>query len=138
MIKNIILGVLIIVFTGCGETKKEGSSSDFKSEMETSFEVLYKYKKNLVAYTNDNDSLWNNKLWAKEIKHKMAKLSKNYSIILMFNKKENTPNIEELGMDYSIDFDKHMVCGYWIFPKGQKFCYGGKKKNGNWGNCEKD
>ena len=93
MIKNIILGVLIIVFTGCGGIKKEGSSSDFKSEMETSFEVLYKYKKNLVAYTNDNYSLWNNKQWAKEIKHKMAKLSKNYSVILMFNKKENTPNI---------------------------------------------
>jgi len=45
------------------------------------------------------------------------------------------PNVATIGMNYSLNFDKYMVCGYWISPNGnKKFCYGGVKIDGNFEN----
>ncbi len=89
-----------------------------------------------VAYTNDANNLWMNEDWVKSIKSKMEDLSSSYSTILLFNSREHIPNVAANGMDYSTDFDKYMVCGYWVYPTGnKKFCYGGIKSDGNFREC---
>ena len=91
----------------------------------------------IVAYTNDADILWLNEEWIKAIKNKMKNLSSDYSTVLLFNREINMPNVSTEGMNYSIDYDKNMVCGYWIYPNGnKKFCYGGVESNGSFKKCE--
>ena len=86
----------------------------------------------IVAYTNDADSLWLNQEWVDAIKSKMENLSSTYSTVLLFNDEKNMPDVATTGMNYSLDHDKYMVCGYWIYPNGsRKFCYGGSKSDGN-------
>ena len=106
--------------------------------MKVSFEEVSKNKEKgiFAAYTNDADSLWMNEDWVKSIKSEMEDLSSSYSTILLFNSKENTPEVAVTGMDYSDDYDKYMVCGYWIYPTGnKKFCSGGIKSDGNFKKC---
>ena len=47
------------------------------------------------------------------------------------------PNVATEGMSYSTDFDQYSVCGYWVFPNGnKKFCYGGVQSDGNYKVCK--
>ena len=136
-----LLFVLVIsgFMFGCNsENNKESDREDeveVKNEMEVSFEILHRQGNIIVGYTNDHDSLWINPEWYIAMKVKM-KTQKNGDVtVLLFNSKENTPNITKLGFDYPSSFDKHMVCGYWKFNY-EKFCYGGIKEDGNFEVCE--
>ena len=136
-----LLFVLVIsgFMFGCNsENNKESDREDeveVKNEMEVSFEILHRQGNIIVGYTNDHDSLWINPEWYIAMKVKM-KTQKNGDVtVLLFNSKENTPNIMKLGFDYPSSFDKHMVCGYWKFNY-EKFCYGGIKEDGNFEVCE--
>ena len=47
------------------------------------------------------------------------------------------PNVSTKGMNYSSNYDRYMVCGYWKYPNGnRKFCYGGIKNNGSFKKCK--
>jgi len=130
--------LLIIVTTLNSCVNNDKSSKKAETLMNVSFEKgsLNKSAGIYAAYTNDADSLWMNKEWVKSIKTQMKNLSSSYSTILLFNSKNNTPNVAIKGMNYSIDFDKYMVCGYWLYPSGKrKFCYGGVKSDGNFKKC---
>ena len=70
----------------------------------------------------------------REGRGKMSKLRSSNVNVLLFNSKENTPNISKLGFDYPTSFDKHMVCGLWKYNT-EKFCYG-VDEDGLWINCE--
>jgi len=133
--RNVFIVILLALFFGCtGTNKKKADNS-----MSVSFELGQKNinKGVIVAYTNDPDSLWLNPDWIATVKNKMEGLSSTYSTVLLFNGKENMPNVASTGMDFSADYDKYMVCGYWIFPNGnKKFCYGGNKSDGNFKICE--
>ncbi|KAF0204694.1 MAG: hypothetical protein FD170_119 [Bacteroidetes bacterium] len=90
-----------------------------------------------VFYTNDNDSLFLNKEWAKAIKAKMKNMSADYANVLLFDSKEHTPNVETKGMQFPEKYNKYMVCGYWNHPNvSDRFCYGGVKPDGNFKVCE--
>ena len=127
--------VLVIVFCGflfsCGNNEK---SSKEKKEIEVSFNKLYEKGNLIVCYTEDSDSLWTNKEWIRKVRGKMSKLRSSNVNVLLFNSKENTPNISKLGFDYPTSFDKHMVCGLWKYNT-EKFCYG-VDEDGLWINCE--
>jgi hypothetical protein len=134
--KKVIL--LLIIVTALNSCTNNDSGKETKNLMNVSFEKgsLNKSAGIYAAYTNDPDSLWMNKEWVKSIKAKMKNLSSTYSTILLFNSKNNTPNVAVEGMNYSTDYDKYMVCGYWISSSGQnKFCYGGIKDDGNFKKC---
>ena len=127
--------VLVIVFCGflfsCGNNEK---SSKEKKEIEVSFNKLYEKGNLIVCYTEDSDSLWTNKEWIRKVRGKMSKLRSSNVNVLLFNSKENTPNISKLGFDYPTSFDKYMVCGLWKYNT-EKFCYG-VDEDGLWINCE--
>ena len=132
--KKLLFIFLLFLLNNC--TNK--NNSDTINLMNVSFEKSSTNKSAgiYVAYTNDADSLWINKEWVKSIKNKMVTLSSSYSIILLFNSKENTPDVAIIGMNYPTDYDKYMVCGYWKYPSGKKkFCYGGVKSDGNFKIC---
>ena len=136
MKKVILLLIIVTALNSCINSDK--SSKETENLMNVSFEKgsLNKSAGIYAAYTNDADSLWMNKEWVKSIKAKMKNLSSSYSTIILFNSKNNTPNVAFEGMNYSADFDKYMVCGYWISSSGKnKFCYGGIKEDGNFKKC---
>jgi len=136
MKKIYLLLIIVTALSSCVNNDK--SSKETENLMNVSFEQgsLNKSDGIYAAYTNDADSLWLNKEWVKSIEAKMKNLSSTYSTILLFNSKNNTPNVAAKGMNYSTDFDKYMVCGYWIYPTGEtKFCYGGVKSDGNFEKC---
>ena len=111
-----------------------------KNEIIISFEEGYSNPSQslYVAYTNDPDSMWANEKWKSLIKKTILKKANRYSTILVFDSKENTPNIAKSGMNYPQKYDRYMVCGYWSYPTGLKrFCYGGTKPDGNFVKCEK-
>ena len=90
----------------------------------------------IVFYTTDSDSLWLNSDWVDKIKNKMEARSNQYSTVLLFNSKNNTPNVISKGLDYPMKYDRYMVCGYWKYPNGNtQFCYGGMKSDGNFKVC---
>ncbi|MAZ54501.1 MAG: hypothetical protein CMP55_01680 [Flavobacteriales bacterium] len=65
----------------------------------------------------------------------MSKLKSSNVNILLFNSKENTPNLNKLGFNYPTSYDKHMVCGLWKYSdRTEKFCYG-VDEDGLWINC---
>lgn len=141
IMKKFLLILSTVVFFGCTNSGNKENSNTANEEklMSVSFEIG---QKNIgagviVAYTNDADSLWLNEEWVKSIKSKMIKLSSSYSTVLLFNGEKNMPNVATKGMDYSLEYDKYMVCGYWIYPNGtKKFCFGGSKSDGNFKKCE--
>jgi len=91
----------------------------------------------IVAFTSDADSLWLKEEWVKSIKSKMKNLSSTYSTVLLYDDEKNMPNVSTKGMDYSLDYDRYMVCGYWKSLNGnEKFCYGGVKSDNNFKNCQ--
>ncbi len=139
--KNLFLILVATLFIGCNNLEKNKKTDSINTDylMPVSFELgpSNKREKIIVAYTNDSDSLWLKYKWVTAIKIKMMNLSSNYSTILLFNKKENMPNVALKGMNYSSKYDKYMVCGYWVYPNGnKKFCYGGIKSDGNFKKCE--
>lgn len=134
--KKLLFILVVIVLNSCLDNNK--NSTDTVNLMNVSFEEgsINKEEGIYVAYTNDADSLWMDKEWVKSIKIKMKDLSSSYSTVLLFNSKENTPKVAVKGMNYSTNYDKYMVCGYWIYPTGKKkFCYGGVKSDGNFKKC---
>ena len=130
----------ILVFCGllfsCGNNEKSTPKNKVKEkkEIEVSFNQLYRSGNLIVGYTKDSDSLWTNKEWLNIVKRKMSNLTNDNVNVLLFNSKENTPNVSKLGFDYPQSFDKHMVCGFWRF-NNEKFCYG-VDEDGLWINCE--
>jgi hypothetical protein len=139
--KNLFLIMLVTLFLCCtnSENKKNNNSTKMDNYISVSFELGQKNLNEgiIVAYTNDADSLWLKEKWVIAIKSKMENLSPTYSTVLLFNKKENMPNVASTGINYSLDYDKNMVCGYWIYPNGnKKFCFGGVKSDGNFKKCE--
>ncbi len=122
--------IMVLVFCSC--------DSEFKNEQPSlvNFNVASKTNDILIAYTNDHDSLWSKIEWVGEVKGIMKDLSNNHNMILLFDSKEHTPNVARDGMNYSVHYDKWMVCGYWIYPNGsKKFCYGGVKPDNNFNYC---
>jgi hypothetical protein len=137
MRKIFLLLIVVNALNGC--VNNDRSSKVTEDQMKVSFEQGSLNKSNGIyaAYTNDADSLWMNEEWVKSVKNQMKNLSSSYSTILLFNNKNNTPNVAAKGMNYSTDFDKYLVCGYWLYPSGkQKFCYGGVKSDGNFEKCD--
>lgn len=140
--KNLLLILSVILFFSCTNSGKENQESvtmppwpggkvSFISGQGNRSEGI------IVAYTEHADSLWLDKEWVKAIKSEMKKLSSTYSTVLLFSGEKNMPNVAVKGMNYSSDYDKYMVCGYWIYPNGnKKFCYGGVKSDGNFKKCE--
>ena len=130
-ITSVFILFILLVFCSC--EKEVG----VKQSGMVNFEVSSKTSNLLVAYTNDQDSLWSKVDWVNEVKAIMMDLSKDFDTILLFDSKYHTPNVEREGMSYSIDYDKWMVCGYWIYLNGSRnFCYGGMKEDGNFQYCE--
>lgn len=142
MKKNLVLLVIASALSSCvNNDKRQNDTSGQVTEklMYVSFELgsLNKRDGLYAAYTNDADSLWSDVEWVKAIENKMEGLSSSYTTILLFNSKENTPNVASKGLSYSSDFDKYMVCGYWLYPTGNsKFCYGGVESDGNFKKCK--
>jgi len=140
IMKKLLLILSVIIFFSCTDSgnKKSNNSSKTTKLMSVSFVAGQRNDDAgiLVAYTNDAGNLWLNTEWVKAIKSRMKILS-SYSTILLFNNEKNMPNVATEGMNYSSDYDKYMVCGYWIYPNGsRKFCYGGVKEDGNFRKCE--
>ncbi len=149
MKKVYLLLIIVVAFSSCVNNERnskktesivnnEEISKETENQMNVSFEKGSLNKSNGIyaAYTNDADTLWMNEEWVKSIETKMINLSSSYSTILLFNSKSNTPNVAIKGMNYSTDFDKYMVCGYWVYTNGKtKFCYGGVKSDGNFRIC---
>ena len=136
MKKIYLLLFIITALYSCVNNNK--NSKETKYLMKVSFEKGSSNSREgiYVAYTNDDEGLWVNDEWVKSIKAKMKNLSSSYSTVLLFYGEDNTPNVASKGMNYSANFDKHMVCGYWQYPSGKtKFCYGGVKGDGNFRNC---
>lgn len=129
----LIIILLTVVFIYSCENKNEVKKS---SSIKVDFNIESKAQGILVAYTNDKDSLWSKAEWLAEIKKIMKSASEFYNTVLLFDSKLHTPNVADEGINYSLDYDKWMVCGYWKFPKGiKKFCYGGQKEDGNFKHC---
>ena len=137
--KFLILFISLVSFFSCNNSENKESNIDKDNSISVSFETGQNNLSEgiIVAYTNDTDSLWLNEGWIKTIKNKMKNLSSTYSTVLLFNNEVNMPNVATIGMNYSSDYDKNMVCGYWVYPNGsEKFCYGGIKSDGNFKKCE--
>ena len=135
--KKLLSILLVSVFLiSCG-SDSSNTTSKKKKEITVSFNKLYQSGNSIVCYTNDSDSLWMNDEWKRKIKRKMSKLKSGVVTVLLFNSKENTPNLNKYDFfDYPTSFDKHMVCGYWRYTDGNiKFCYG-VDEDGFWINCE--
>jgi len=140
-LKNLSFILLITLFFSCSnsKTQKHENLTAKDNSVPVSFELG---QKNLsagiiVAYTNDPDSLWLKQNWIAAIKNKMKNLSSSYTTVLLFSKAANMPKVATTGMNYSSDYDKNMVCGYWTYPNGnKKFCFGGVKSDGNFRKCE--
>ena len=136
-----ILSILLVsgLLFGCGgentNTENQNKVEIKKDKIEVSFNKLYQSGNIIVCYTNDTDSLWLEEEWYNEVKRKMSTLKGGNLCVLLFDSKENTPNINILGFDYPTYFDKYMVCGYWRFNY-EKFCYGGMKEDGNFNKCD--
>ena len=142
----LLLPFAVILMGSC--TKKKDDSNDRnsaaniekrKNEIIVSLEDGYSNTRKRVyaAYTNDPDSMWDNEKWKSSIKKKILKKANRYSTILIFDSKENTPNVTKKGMNYPKKYDRYMVCGYWSYPTGlKKFCYGGVKPDGFFEKCE--
>lgn len=114
-------------------------NKNLKQSSLVNFTVASKTSNVIVAYTNDNKSLWTNSEWVNEVKMIMKDLSKNYDTVLLFDSKEHTPNVAIEGMNFSLDFDQWMVCGYWKYPNGtEQFCYGGERGDGNFKYCDEE
>jgi hypothetical protein len=127
----LFLGILII---GCSSPKQ----SNEEDLMEISFIEGSSNMTDgiLVAYTDDPDSLWFNNDWIKAVQIKMRELSRKHSTILLFDSEKNMPNVIIKGLDYPAEYDKFLVCGYWVYPNGNlKFCFGGVKIDGNFFRC---
>ena len=143
--KKLIFILIIISIIGCDQLKEKSSETREKQTekkeglMKVSFLAVNKNKDLglLVAYTNDIDSLWLDDEWNKSIHHQMKELSKSFSTILLFDSEEHTPNVKDEGMSFAQSYDKYMVCGFWVYPNGgNKYCYGGIKKDGNFKICK--
>lgn len=139
--KNLLLILLLTLFFSCTNSENNKNDNTVKGDKFQSVSFVLGQKNIsegiVVAFTNDIDSLWLKKEWTTSIKNKMKNLSSTYSTVLLFNKEENIPKVAVTGMDYSLDYDKNMVCGYWIYPSGTKqFCFGGIKDDGNFKKCE--
>jgi len=139
--KKLLSILLVSVFLiSCGSdssnTTSKNETIEKKKVINVSFNKLYQSGNSIVCYTNDSDSLWMNDEWKRKIKRKMSKLKNGDVTVLLFNSKENTPNLNKYDFfDYPTSFDKHMVCGYWRFNY-EKFCYGGVDEGGNFLKCE--
>lgn len=150
MKKLIFMLFLLISVLGCDQikdktTEKKENLTEIKESlpeikenlMKVSFIAQNKKGMVLVAYTNDNDSLWLDNDWNKSIYSQMKGLSKSFSTILLFDSEKHTPNVKEEGMNYSQSYDKYMVCGFWSYSNGgHKYCSGGVKKDGNFKKCK--
>ena len=117
--KQLLYFTIILALTSCNGNKipeaphqSKGGTKEAQL-MNVSFE-FGSQKEGIVTvfYTNDNDSLFLNKEWVKAVKAKMKNLSSDYANVLLFNSKENTPDVTTKGMGYSEKYDKHMVCGF--------------------------
>jgi hypothetical protein len=129
--KNLFFLFLSLALLSCSNNSKRNSTDT------TSF-ILSSKQADVVAvfYTEDNDSLFLNPDWLAEVKSKMKAESKHYPNVMLFNGKENTPNVEVVGMQFPETYEDHLVCGYWVYPTGKtSFCYGRKEGN-NWYKCE--
>lgn len=132
--------VLISVFCGllfsCGNSEKSTPKNKIKIDKKTevSFNKLYQNGNLIVCYTDDSDSLWTDIHWRTKIRSNMSRLKDGNLNVLLFNSKENTPNISVLGFDYPTSYDKNMVCGYWRFNY-ERFCYGGVDEENNFIEC---
>jgi hypothetical protein len=89
----------------------------------------------VVAYTNDPDSLWSNEVWLGAILKKMQVASVGYSNIILFDSREHTPNVSEVGLDYSEAFEQWRIALLFKFPTKSRFCYTVPGSDGNLGNC---
>ncbi len=128
--QSFICLIILLIFYSCDSEIKNNQPSL------VNFNISSKTNEILVAFTNDHDSLWSKVEWVDEVKGIMKDLSNDHNTVLLFDSKEHTPNVAGEGMNYSLDYDKWSVCGYWRYPNGsKKFCYGGVKQDNNFKHC---
>ena len=142
----LILGVIVVIVLIVAILKPKPPLKSMPTEtphedyvMTVSFEIGSHNMNDgiTVSYTNDADSLWSNPEWVWVIKEKMTKRLSQSSTVLLFDSKENAPNVQGYGMSYPERYDQHLVCGLWVYPNGSsKFCYGGMKVDGNFRSCD--
>ena len=157
---KIVLGIvgfiIFVIVIGVREEIKSkdevGKNSDLKKvekhnnenevKIEVSFEIVDQNSYQVICYTNDPESLWNNPDWVRLIKRKMIRVENRLSQssfsrqVLLFYKKSNTPTINQFNT--STGWEKNLVCSYYDFDDEkslsgikESFYWGGKNEDGD-------
>ena len=120
------LAVSLFALCSCSRSP---SSDKKEPQASVSFNVLYRsnlHKGIVAAYTTDPDSLWSDEAWADAILKKMQAASEGYSTVLLFDSREHTPDVTQIGMQYREWENQWTIAGYWKYPTGKiQFAYGG-------------
>lgn len=130
--KHLIILFLSVLFASCNQPSQINDTK----EIEVSFnfhscnEVIY------LAYTEDSDSLWENREWLEKIKNQMSS-KYGFKAVVVFDSKDHVPIVLKDSITFSKEYDKYVVCKLWIVNyDSTNFCYGEINQKGDFEYCE--